>query len=414
MKLYKKIIIAILIILGIIIIFNYSLSITGKFGAIPEEKKLSGEILNANYEPVRPKILETVTVTMTAKNNGNEENGYLAEIRMIKDAELKYNDFFTFSLLPGNTLSFSPNYNPEDIGEYKIIFRLYNKDKSELYDEKILTFIAESDAGPFDLEIDLPSHIIGLDDTLPATIKIANMGIRGTDIGLNLDVYCTSGKILSKSMYIFLNGSEDVKKQFFVETCGDVGQHSLVASLTFYGKELLSSKNQFYVNTTLPEVLISSNNGIQAKPGETTDFIIELTNPNNFDLKNIKPFVYGIPSEWLFIKPISYDALKPNESIYFTVIVNIPETAGKKDYETKIGVGGDNVFSKKDAILSVTGSATKLFVSSSSFYQVFSSWISVISLYAIILLFCLYFKLKRKTQRQDKRSILKKIKDGIT
>jgi hypothetical protein len=415
MMLDKKIVTA-LIVLGILLTAAYRLPITGKIEAISELEKasLSGEILSVEHTPDKPKILEPLTITIVVKNDGKEKNSYLLDIKITKNGQLKYGDEFIFSLLPDKTVSFSPTYNLDEVGEYDIALRLYDKNKANLYDEKILTFVAQSDVGPFDLEVDMPTHIIGLGDSLPATIKITNTGTYGTDIGLNLDLYCTSGKKISKSMYIFLNGSSAVKNQLFVRTCGDLGQHTLVASLILYGKELLSSKNQFYVNSILPEVYMSTQHWIKAKSGEKTSFGIELTNPNDFDLINIKPFVYGMPPEWLFIKPSSLNALKPNESVLFTATLDVPENAETKSYEITIGIGGDNVFSKKEAILSVTGVAAKPSIPTFSLYQLLSSyWVHIVLVLAAILLLYLFFRWKRKEQWGDRRAVLKKIRGAM-
>jgi hypothetical protein len=403
-----KIVIGILVILGILFIAVYTLPITGKLATSESEKSsLSGEILDAEYEPDEPKILERLTITTVIKNNGKEKNSYLLDLKIIKNGQIKYADEFVFSLLPDRTLSFSPTYNPDDIDEHQIVLRLYDKNREKLYDEKILMFVVHSDIGPFDLEVDLPSHIIRLGDSLPATILIKNMGTHGSDIGLNLDLYCTSGKKISKSMYIFLNSSSDVKKQLFVQTCGDIGQHSLVASLILYGKELLLSKNQFYVNATLPEVLMSTQHWVKVNSGEKTAFGIELTNPNDFYLINIRPFVYGIQPDWLFIAPSSLSVLKPNESVVFTATLDVPENAETKDYEITIGIGGDNAFSKKEAILSVTGAASGPSVPSS---LLASYWSYIVLALAIILLVCLFFKWKRREGGKGRREILEKLR----
>jgi len=419
MKIGKKIVIAILIVFGILSMIIYKLPITGKFEAISgfENSDLSGEILSAKYDPKEPKILERLTITAVVKNNGKEKNNYLLELKITKNGQLKYGDEFTFSLPPGNEMSFSPTYTPDDFGDHTIFLRLHDKNKTKVYDEKILTFVAQSDVGPFDLEVDLPSHIIGLGDSLPVTILITNMGARGSDIGLNLDLYCRScvdSKKISKSIQIFLNGSSDVKKQFFLRTSGDVGMHVLVASIVLYDRELVSSKNQFYVNATMPKILISTQYWIKAEAGKKTIFGIEITNENGVDIKNIKPFIYGIPPDWISIEPSSFNILKPTDSVVFTATLDVPENAEIKSYETVIGIGSDNAFSKKEVILSITGAVTVFELPSTAYGFLSNYWIHIVLIVALIVVLFLFYKSRRKGQGQDRRTILRKIRDVTT
>jgi hypothetical protein len=377
----------------------YKLSITGKIEATGEVENisLSGEILSAEYEPSEIKIFEKITVTTAVKNNGKEKNDYLLEFKIIKNGELKNEDKFMFPLSPDRTVSFSPTYNLNEVGEYKIVIRIYDMSKITLYDEKILTIVAQSDVGPFDLEVDVPSHMIKLGDSLPLTVKITNVGIKGIDIGLDLELRCTNGKKISKSMYIFVNGSSDIEKQLFMDLCGDIGQHTVTASLILYGNELIASKTQFYVNATLPEILMNMQQLIKAENGKKNYFAIEVKNPNDFDLMNIKPFVYGMPSDWIFIEPSSFNTLKPNESAIFTAIIDAPKTAEMKNYEITVGIGGDNMLIKKEAMVSVTGIATKTFVTSSSIYQLLSTyWIQIVLIFAAVTLTFVFFRYRRK------------------
>lgn len=414
MKVGERVAIGTLIVLGILLTSIYLPSITGKIEASELEKSnLSGEFLSVGYEPKEPKTNERLTVTAIVRNNGKERNDYLLTLKIIKNGEVKYKDDFTFSLLADGMVSLSPVYIPYEIGEYEIILRIYDKDSIRLYDEKILTFATQSDIGPFDLEVDMPSHVIGLGDSLPFTVKITNVGTHGIDVGLNLDLYCTSGKNISKNTYVFVNGSSYISKQFFMRTCEDVGQHSLVASLILDGKEMLLSKNQFFVNGDMPEIYISIQHWIKPKAGETTNFAIVLTNPNGIDLINLRPFVYGIPAEWLSIMPSNIDVLKPNQTIAFVAKLDVPEDAEEKSYEMTIGVGGNNMFAKSEAILSVTGATTGLPVSITSFYQLLSSyWVQIVLTLVTILLIFLLFMFKRRNE-QDRKTVLEKIKDTM-
>jgi hypothetical protein len=402
MILREKIIISMLVVLLILLITTFTLPITGKFESVAEVEKsdLSGEILSVEHQPDVPKIFERFAITTVARNNGKEKNNYLLSIQIAKDGQVKYNDELTFSLLPDKSVSLSPDYNPEDVGEHQIVIRLYSMDKSKLYDEKIFNFIVWSDVGPFDLEVDMPSHIIGLGDSLPATVIIKNVGISGTDIGLNLELRCKSGRIITNDMYFLVENSSYTKKEVIMSTCGEVGQHSLVTSLVLYNKSLLISKNQFYVNETMPKVLMNTQTLLKAKAGERTNFSIELTNPNNFDLINIEPFVYGMPPDSLSISPPRFNLLEPNETVIFTATTNLPENTEAKDYGITIGIGGDNVFYKNDAVLSVSGAAIKTFVPDPSVYNLLSSYRFVIAfVFAIILLIYSYSTLSSYSNR---------------
>lgn len=407
MNLGKKIVIA-LIVIGILFIFTYPSSITGKLEAVTEPEMNSGEILSVEHEPEEPKFLESFTVTIVVKNNGQLKNDYLLDLKITKNGQLNYNDEMTFSLLPDSTITFSPTYVPNDIGEHEIIIRLYDKNKTKIYDEKILTFVSQSDVGPFDLEVDMPSRVIGIGDSLPASIKIKNVGVYGTDIGLNLDVECTGGDKISENMYIFVNGSSEIMKQIFMRTCGDVGQHTLTASLTLYNKELISSKNQFYVNATMPKVIVNTQELIKGKSGETTNFVIEVINLNGFDFKNIKPFVYGIPSDWLLIKPSSFNLLEPNESALFTVMLNIPENVETKTQEITIGIGSDNAYSKKESILELTGSSVRPSIDILTIYQLVSTyWIQITMILGFAVLIYLFLRWNKRRKEESHWNALK-------
>jgi hypothetical protein len=398
----KKAVIGILIVFGVLIISAYKLPFTGKLEATSEFEKsgLSGEILSIKYEPDRPKILEKLSITVDVKNNGNEKNNYLLELKITKNGQTKFEEEFTFSLMPDQNLLFTPSFNPEDTGEHNIVLRLYDKNKLKLYDEKILILVIQSDVGPFDLEVDLPSHTIGLGDSLPATVSIANMGEHGTDVNLNLDLRCTSGKDISKDIYIFVNSSSEIKRQIFVDTCAEVGQNTLIVSLSLYGKELLSSKNQFYVSSEMPEIQMSNQHWLKINSGEKTNFGIEVTNPGNINLINVKPFVFGVPSDWVYIEPSSYNVLKPNETIIFMATIHAPDYSETKSYEIRVGVGGDNVFSKNEAILSVTGVAATTLINNIPLYQLLSSYWSQIALVAVVVvLIFLFFKWKGRKKK---------------
>ena len=414
MKIYEKLVI-VLIVLGILFTSTYLLTITGRLVSTGELDKTDfiGEILSAEYKPNQPKVLESLTITSIIKNNGKEKNNYLLDIIVMKNGQMKFNDEFVFSLLPEKTLSLSPTYSPDEVGEYQIVLRLYNVEKSKFYDEKILTVLVESDVGPFDLEVEVLSHIVGVGDHVPVIVKVTNIGIYGTDIGLNMELICTNGKKISNGMYIFVNGSSDVEKQFLIRTCGDVGQYSLITSLTLYGKELISSKTNFYVNETLSKIFMLTKNLIEAKQEEETSLSIELINPNNFDLTSIRPFIYNIPSDWLSIKPSSVSVLKPNESTVFVITINVPRSAEAKNYDIIIGMGGNNMFHEKEAVLSVVGAAG-LLVPNFSLYNMLSNyWIPVVLIIVVCTLVYLIFRNRKRNWRKEKGIALKKVRDSV-
>lgn len=413
MKVGKKTFIGLLFIFGLFLIAAARPQITGKAGAIETEKNdLNGRIFTAEYKPDQPKIFERITATIVAENNGKEKNNYLLEIKITKNGQLKYDNDFTFSLLPDETVSFSPSYTPDEIGEFNVLVRLYDKKGEKIYDEEILNFVVQSDVGPFDLEVDLPSHMVGVGDSLPATISIKNVGKYGTDIELGIDIYCVDGEKTSKTMYIFVNASSDVKKQVFLETCAGVGQQTLLTSLNLYGKELLSSKTQFYINATMPKVSMKTQNQIKANSGEKTTFGIEIMNPNDFDLMAIKPFIYGIPPDWLVIQPSSFSILKSNESAVFAATIDVPEDVETKSYDIVVGIGGNNVFSKNEAMLSVTGAAAKPALPAFLSYQLISSyWVQIALVFAAlsVILLSYVFLERRKLRKQWEKKLEKEI-----
>jgi hypothetical protein len=209
-----------------------------------------------------------------------------------------------------------------------------------------------------------------------------------------------------------VNGSSDIEKQMLMKTCGIAGQHVLTTSLTLHGRELISSTNQFYVNASLPQVFLSTPHWIKVKSGEKISFGIELTNLNDFPITDIQPFIYGLPTKWVLIKPSGLNILESRKSAIFTVTINVPENTETKNYEIVVGIGSNNAFSKKEAILAVTGRAPEYYLPGSPYQFLSSHALQIILVLAAILLLCLLFK-TRKKEGENRKAILRKMKSII-
>lgn len=394
-------------------IFSFLLLISS---SISEQK--IGEIYDLTFSPSEPVALQTMTINVGVKNTGNLPANFKLKIFVIKDGQIKHQNSFEFDLQPGKTVSFSSSYVPDDIQEFEILAKLYDKYETELYDSKMLKFNVISDIGPFDLFVEPLTRIVKPGEELPISLTLINKGEKGTDVKIRVEVLCLNSTPLNEFL-VFLEPKSSLEKIVSVPTCKEEGLYAVSSNLVLFNKTWVSAMNQFIINKTSFELTLKFPEKIEVQQGESKVFDVAIKNLASSMVTNLKLLIEKIPSEWYSIKPDSITKIEPNETVLFIVNLSIPKDAVAKEYPITIIVAANEVYKKDNSVLKVLSveaeEIEKISLSQkiTNFFDIYKiAFISGLPV-AILILVKVKERTSEKRFRESREEILRKLKGAI-
>lgn len=322
---------------------------------LPTPNKTEGEIYTISVKP-EIKILDNASVLIGVKNPSNEKYSYKLYVFVIKDAIVNEASDFIFSLKPGGSTTFSLTFTPSTIGEYEVMAKLYDDSETELLDAKTSQANVTSDVGPFDLSLDVLARAIAPSTTLPVILKMKNRGEKGSEVKVRVSMYCTN-QTIENEFFIFLKPKIETEKTIYLTTCDEENLKVISAELILFNKTFVTSNTQVFLKKT-PSLNFKIPEKIEVKVGESKVIGIVVENRENISFNNLRLTVEHIPSEWFAIKPPLIVNMKPGEEAIFMWSLSVPAGAEAREYPISIDVGGDEVFSTKEATLTVSSAKT--------------------------------------------------------
>ena len=316
-----------------------------------------GKIFRLSYLPEKPLISESLTITAGVENDGNEKYDYKLIIFIIKDGSIKETFEYPFTLESGRSVSFSPDYVPDDIGVFEIVAKLYDKYEITLIDSKIIKFSSISDIGPFDLSIDVLSKVVRPAESVPVILSLENMGEKGTDVEIRIGMDCLNQMNVEQSFFIFMEAKSSLDKKVSLSTCNEVGIHDITAKIILYNKTWISSMNQILLNNSYAEVLFKPLDTFKINAGESKIFDLSVKNFGNTKISNLKILIENIPLSWFKVTPALITELNPNETVLFLINFSIPADADSRNYSIKVDASTDKSLEKQDSTLEITSLA---------------------------------------------------------
>lgn len=347
-----EIILVSVLVLTVLAIYGLSISFTGKIASV--ETKETVNSVSVSFTPEKPKVLEKMNVKIIAASN-KKENFFL-ELIIVQGGKINKYRNYTFSLDAGDSNTFILDYIPTNIEKQNIVTNLYSSDKKVLYDSKTIEFQAESDVGPFDMEIVMLTNFVQRGENLPFVVKMKNFGVKGTDINLTETVNCFNKADIEQSSFLYMNTSDELEKSFILPTCNETGQHRIIASMTVYGTEFVSSKSQYFETDEISSLDFLVPDAITIAENSSYTLNIKYNNGNKGSFNNIKPIVFGIPSSWFTVSPLIIPEIKSDEFSVAILTFNVPKNSSG-NYPIFIGASGNNLFSQKSVELKITSMA---------------------------------------------------------
>ncbi len=312
----------------------------------------SGVFLNLSFSPGAPKLLEKMNIYATVA--GGKNVSLLLEVAVVENGNTNVYRNYSFSLTGNSSQTFSFDYTPADVGRQSIVANLYSADRSTIYGSDNLYFQAESDIGPFRVNINLPTDFVPAGESLPVTLDADNLGSRGMDTNLSVTISCFDGRKMAQDLPAHMNASGSYESSFAMQTCNEPGMHNIVASLSAAGNLYASQTSQYiertdltHLNFLIPAVIAVTENG-----SSTLNIIYH--NANNQSVTNVRPIVFGVPSPWLTITPQLIPEIRGGGSAAAVVRIAPPAGSGG-DYSMLLGAGGDNLYDAKPVKLVVSG-----------------------------------------------------------
>lgn len=316
-----------------------------------------GWIYTLSYAPKEPMVSESLTITVGVENNGNEAYDYKLLVLVTKDGKIKETLEYPFNLKAGRGISFSPTYIPDDIGRFEIIAKLYDKYETKLIDSKIVKFSSLIDIGPFDLSIDVPAKTVRPGQTAPTILTLENMGEKGTDVEVRVEMNCINQQDIVKTFFIFLEAKSAKDKMVTLPTCNEVGIHEISAQIILFNKSWTSSMSQILLNESYIELFFQPLSTFKIKAGESKVFDLSVKNFGNMKINNLKVLIEGIPLSWVKITPESIIETGPNQTVLFLINISVPDDIKLQKYPITIAAAADQTLQKEDSMLEITSLA---------------------------------------------------------
>lgn len=327
----------------------------------------NGDIYHLSYSPAEPIVFEDIKMSISVQNPSDKLQNYLMQVQVVKDGKLLNEQDFTFSLEKGKGVLFSPTYTSNDIGEHELIVKLYDKFMINLIDTKIITFNVVSQLGPFDIIVEPMAKTIKPGLLLPAKILLENMGTKGTDVEVRISVNCDIP--LTQSLTTFVPARSRTEKLASIAVCNREGLYELTASITLFNKTWISSTNQFFVNSSIVQLIFEAPDNITLQAGQSLVFPVSVKNTGNEIINNMQFVVERIPLAWQKTSPYSIQGVSPNETAVFIVNITIPSDAEPSTFEIRMTAAVDETVEKKFSYLTVTPAGASTSASQPSYMR---------------------------------------------
>jgi hypothetical protein len=320
---------------------------------LSQENEQIGRISSLTFSPAEPILFEEVSINIGIENTGNSYNEYRLKVYVSKEGQIKYEEKFLFGLQPGRSLFISPLFVPDDIGEFEVVVKLYDKYEVELYDMSMIRFVVISRIGPFDISVDVLTRMVKPGEDLPAVLSITNMGERGTDVKVRVEILCFNQSSIFSEFYVFLESKSSLDRLVSLPVCQEVGMHMISSDVIFLNRSWVTAKTHFFINETFLKLVLRSPDIIEVEQGGSRVFDVFVENPSNSVVHGLKLAVERIPIEWVKLEPKTIVEVKPNETVLFIVNLTIPSDFQPKEYPISIIAGAAEVLAKEKSTLRV-------------------------------------------------------------
>lgn len=321
------------------------------------QESVKGKISTLSYIPEEPVVTEGITITVGVENPDNVGHEYNLKMVIIKDGRIKSEEEFTFKLGAGRQITFSPTYIPDDIGEFEIVAKLYEKFEINLLSSKLEKFNAVSHIGPFDLEVSIPTDVGRPNIKIPIITKLINMGEKGTDVEVKLTMPCLTKVDSAEKFVVFLNPKQSLKKITSITSCPEEGLHDILGEIILFNKTWISSTSQIFLNTSYIELLVNVPESFVLGRGESKVFDLPVTNLGNKAIHNLQVIVGTLPQDWIKITPASVMEVEPQETAIFIANITVPKDAEETVYDFGISAAADETLVRKQTQLQIVSLA---------------------------------------------------------
>lgn len=323
--------------------------------------KSLGEVVDISVNPAKPKVLDDTVATVVVHNLKDYSNEYTLRIFVSMGGQVIEQNDITFSLNANKNMSMTMDFLPTKIGTYSVIAKIFNKDTTALYSEKVLDVEVVSDIGPFDMQLDVLSHTLRPGYVIPLLLSMKNMGIRGTDVDVSITMDCASQGRIYKDFSVYLGGNGELQKTVSLSACSDKGYHEITAKILMLGGVVAQSTSSVFINDTQYNIYVRCPDFIEIGKGFSKNFDVYVMDDDNRLVNNLRAIISDLPQDWLSITPESVASIRPNESAIFVVNISAPPDAASAEYPFTISIGGDEVLMQRDAVLNIfeVGGATQ-------------------------------------------------------
>lgn len=303
-------------------------------GAFSQEEK--GRVESVKIFPEEPVVAKEMTVTANVKNPSGESLSYKLKLRLVKDGKVLAENTFTFDIGPGLSTTVTSAFVPNDIGNFEVVAELSDRFELEKMDVEVVRINVASDIGPFDVIIESPSRIVPPGVRTPILLTLANMGKKGTDVQVKINMDCYEQEDIGQEFFIFVPADSVLERTLATDTCFEVGPRAISASIILFNRTWISAFSQIFLNESTISILFEPPAKIETKAGESKLFNIEVTNNGKKPLTSMRLFMPKIPQEWLMVEPDVIKTVQPNQTVLF--IVNITPAIDAPESELKVGI----------------------------------------------------------------------------
>ncbi len=305
--------------------------------------------IDLSISPREPLTLEDTTVEVQI--NSSQERSYLLSLDVLyRDRTIKQQQY-RFELGAGRRTGFQIPVTPTNIGNYTVAATLLDKKGQTVYASATSDFNVVSDVGPFDLFLNTPAQYIPPDIQIPIIVRAKNVGVSGVDTEINITSRCFEGKNRVKRFFVYVNSSGSAIDQGQIASCNEPGAHTITASLSVYGEQQVSATTQYIEREGMQRPEIGVPDDITVR-GEQSKNSILIRNTADTPIKNLQPYVFGVPPEWVQLTPHQITEIPPNESATFVATIT-PKAPEKRQHDILIGVSGPDAFAQKPATLNI-------------------------------------------------------------
>jgi len=142
--------------------------------------------------------------------------------------------------------------------------------------------------------------------------------------------------------------------------------------------------------------------------GRSEIFDVFVKNPTDEILTNLILLIRKIPKEWTYVKPKSVSNVNPNETVVFMVNLSIPEDVDVKDYPISMYAISKETHTEKESLLKVSAVPKEIKILKEFPFKLVIFYF-VITFIIVILIIFIVIKIREGTLRKERQRILDKI-----